>query len=51
MWWWGCDVGGEVEEGEGMCGVFFFQEEDGIRVLVRSRGLEDVYKKRLGPST
>ncbi len=28
---------------EGNC-VFFFQAEDGIRVLVRSRGLGDVYK-------
>ncbi len=26
---------------------FFFQAEDGIRVLVRSRGLGDVYKRRL----
>ena len=30
-------------------GVFFFQEEDGIRYLVRSRGLGNVYKRqRLG---
>ena len=28
-----------------MC-VFFFQAEDGIRVLVRSRGLGDVYKRQ-----
>ena len=29
--------------------VFFFQAEDGIRDLVRSRGLGDVYKRqRLG---
>ena len=27
-----------------MC--FFFQEEDGIRDLVRSRGLGDVYKRQ-----
>ena len=27
--------------------VFFFQAEDGIRVLVRSRGLVDVYKRQL----
>ena len=35
--------------------VFFFQAEDGIRDLVRSRGLGDVYKRqatrsREGPS-
>ena len=37
---------------------FFFQAEDGIRDLVRSRGLGDVYKRqledavtRLGPRT
>ena len=28
-----------------MCG-FFFQAEDGIRDLVRSRGLGDVYKRQ-----
>ena len=27
--------------------VFFFQPEDGIRALVRSRGLEDVYKRQV----
>ena len=27
--------------------VFFFQAEDGIRVLVRSRGLGDVYKRQV----
>ena len=27
-------------------GVFFFQAEDGIRYLVRSRGLGDVYKRQ-----
>ena len=27
--------------------VFFFQAEDGIRDLVRSRGLGDVYKSQL----
>mgnify|MGYP003381707677 CR=1 FL=1 len=26
--------------------VFFFQAEDGIRDLVRSRGLRDVYKRQ-----
>ena len=32
--------------------VFFFQAEDGIRDLVRSRGLGDVYKRQTpaGPS-
>ena len=27
--------------------LFFFQAEDGIRDLVRSRGLGDVYKRQL----
>ena len=30
-----------------MCVFFFFQAEDGIRDLVRSRGLGDVYKRQL----
>ena len=29
-----------------MVGFFFFQAEDGIRDLVRSRGLGDVYKRQ-----
>ena len=29
-----------------MRGIFFFQAEDGIRDLVRSRGLGDVYKRQ-----
>ena len=29
-----------------LSGVFFFQAEDGIRDLVRSRGLGDVYKRQ-----
>ena len=29
-----------------MCVCFFFQAEDGIRDLVRSRGLGDVYKRQ-----
>ena len=29
------------------CSVFFFQAEDGIRDLVRSRGLGDVYKRQI----
>ena len=30
-----------------LCVVFFFQAEDGIRYLVRSRGLGDVYKRQV----
>ena len=30
-----------------MFGFFFFQAEDGIRDLVRSRGLGDVYKRQV----
>ena len=30
--------------------IFFFQAEDGIRDLVRSRGLGDVYKRQHQPS-
>ena len=35
--------------GHGLGGfiVFFFQAEDGIRYLVRSRGLGDVYKRQV----
>ena len=29
------------------CGGFLFQAEDGIRYLVRSRGLGDVYKRQV----
>ena len=36
--WWG--------GGGGVVGGFFFQAEDGIRDLVRSRGLGDVYKRQ-----
>ena len=32
--------------GGGVGGFFFFQAEDGIRDLVRSRGLGDVYKRQ-----
>ena len=31
--------------------IFFFQAEDGIRDLVRSRGLGDVYKRQLENSS
>ena len=30
-----------------VCEVFFMQAEDGIRDLVRSRGLGDVYKRQI----
>ena len=30
-----------------ICFFFFFQAEDGIRDLVRSRGLGDVYKRQV----
>ena len=30
-----------------VCLIFFFQAEDGIRDLVRSRGLGDVYKRQV----
>ena len=30
-----------------IAGFFFFQAEDGIRDLVRSRGLGDVYKRQV----
>ena len=30
-----------------VCVSFFFQAEDGIRDLVRSRGLGDVYKRQV----
>ena len=34
----------------GLLMVFCFQAEDGIRDLVRSRGLGDVYKRQVHPS-
>ena len=51
MWWISCGVvicaclGGGGGGGGG--GLFFFQAEDGIRYLVRSRGLGDVYKRQV----
>ena len=33
-----------------LCFFFFFQAEDGIRDLVRSRGLGDVYKRQTSMS-
>ena len=35
-------------ERKGLILFFFFQAEDGIRGLVRSRGLGDVYKRQAG---
>ena len=32
--------------GKSLASIFFFQAEDGIRDLVRSRGLGDVYKRQ-----
>eukprot|EP00831_Metopus_contortus_P010100 TRINITY_DN13922_c0_g1_i2.p4 TRINITY_DN13922_c0_g1~~TRINITY_DN13922_c0_g1_i2.p4 ORF type:complete len:142 (+),score=38.42 TRINITY_DN13922_c0_g1_i2:22-447(+) len=32
-----------------VCGFFFFQAEDGIRDVERSRGLGDVYKRQAKP--
>ena len=43
VWWVGGGGGGWG--GGGGC-FFFFQAEDGIRDLVRSRGLGDVYKRQ-----
>ena len=36
-------------EAWGICVFFFFQAEDGIRDLVRSLGLGDVYKRQMWP--
>ena len=46
--WWRCDYRAGCDSM--WCGglsVVFFQAEDGIRDLVRSRGLGDVYKRQL----
>ena len=42
-----CDFGVFVFYLNNKCACFFFQAEDGIRDLVRSRGLGDVYKRQL----
>ena len=42
---WECEV--VIELSFSVVGSFFFQAEDGIRDLVRSRGLGDVYKRQL----
>ena len=41
-----CDGSVGKERGEGRSCVYLFQAEDGIRDLVRSRGLGDVYKRQ-----
>ena len=43
---WGEGGGGGGGGGVGGGVFFFFQAEDGIRYLVRSRGLGDVYKRQ-----
>ena len=49
----GCGGSAVVLQEESVCGDvrvmlgFFFQAEDGIRDLVRSRGLGDVYKRQV----
>ena len=40
-------MAGNVYDSELTARLFFFQAEDGIRDLVRSRGLGDVYKRQL----
>ena len=42
----GLHVGHDLDVCVVCCCVFFFKAEDGIRVLVRSRGLGDVYKRQ-----
>ncbi len=43
----GSSVGSvEVRDVVGRGGMFFFQAEDGIRDVERSRGLGDVYKRQ-----
>ena len=46
MRWW-LWYHGSVEVSPMLVLFFFFQAEDGIRDLVRSRGLGDVYKRQL----
>ena len=41
----GIDIGAKIRRGNRR--VVFFQAEDGIRDLVRSRGLGDVYKRQV----
>ena len=38
---------GQAGEVMSCAGIFLFQAEDGIRDLVRSRGLGDVYKRQV----
>ncbi len=48
-WSHGKDYKGEMQKNL-VVFFFFFQAEDGIRDLVRSRGLGDVYRDRFGPN-
>ena len=43
-----CVVRHRRDDHNGLVLCFFFQAEDGIRYLVRSRGLGDVYKRQVG---
>ena len=45
-----CVLCADIRGLHGLRSVFFFQAEDGIRDLVRSRGLGDVYKRQRGHS-
>ena len=49
VWRWLDELcNGKRDACEGSCSFdFFFQAEDGIRDLVRSRGLGDVYKRQI----
>ena len=40
------DASNGMKRGKAYKMIFFFQAEDGIRDLVRSRGLGDVYKRQ-----
>ena len=41
-----CDIVSALSGRDMLICFFFFQAEDGIRDLVRSRGLGDVYKRQ-----
>ena len=49
-WREGVGGGARRQSGSERLFCFFFQAEDGIRDLVRSRGLGDVYKRQAQPS-
>ncbi len=44
--YWICVTNGNEESGCSFLIFFFFQAEDGIRDVERSRGLGDVYKRQ-----